>query len=97
MPLHLCLFASLCTRACLFAHLTVFELKCACGHIGSCVCHSGVSPCLMLMGEFDLALSGSLEQGSEPAQLPQRNIGNLFSPHTGRCVLKHFSESSIHT
>lgn len=98
VPLHLCLFASLYICAYLFVHSTVFALMCACGHIGMCACwcHPGVSPCLMLIGEFDLALLGSLQLGSEPAQLPQRNRGHLFSLHTGRSVLKSFSESSIH-
>lgn len=52
--------------------------------------------CLLDVGEIDLALFGRIEPGSEPAQLPQRNRGRLFSLHTGRTVLERFSESSIH-
>lgn len=99
------LFASLytCAHYLFFSKVSVLRLcmrmdtllhLCVC----LCVCVSpwGVSVSLVDVGEFDLALFGGSSQGSQPAQLPQRNRGHLFGLHTSRSVLKRLSKQNPH-
>lgn len=97
--LHLCthvhiICSFLKSPHCVYVCARMHYCTCACVCMRVCVSPWGVSVSLVDVGEFDLALFGGSSQGSQPAQLPQRNRGHLFGLHTSRSVLKRLSKQN---